>query len=147
MHETKKIIHRDIKPDNLLLDFDGNIKISDFGISAINKENAEDLLKCHGTMIGPIQFMSPEMGLRQTYDFKSDIYMLALTFFMMMSYTLPEKKLDLGPIIIPVKDQNAKMPESYSETLRNFVQKLLSKYEERPTTKRAYSESYYFLFI
>ena len=141
LHETKKIIHRDIKPDNLLLDYDGNLKISDFGISAINSESAEDLLKCHNTMTGPIQFMSPEMGLRLNYDFKSDIYMLGLTFFYMMSNTLPEKKLDLGPIIIPIKDQNAKMPETYSETLRNFVQKLLKNYEERPTTKRAYSEA------
>ena len=141
LHETKKIIHRDIKPDNLLLDYDGNIKISDFGISAINSETAEDLLKCHNTMTGPIQFMSPEMGLRLNYDFKSDIYMLGLTFFYMMSNTLPEKKLDLGPIIVPIKDQNAKLPESYSESLRSFVQKLLNKYEERPSTKRAYSEA------
>ena len=34
LHETKKIIHRDIKPDNLLLDLDFNLKISDFGVSA-----------------------------------------------------------------------------------------------------------------
>ena len=138
LHENKKIIHRDIKPDNILIDLEGNIKISDFGVSAIKSEEVEDLVKCHGTMAGPIQFMSPEMALGGSYDFKSDIYMLGLTFFILMSNQLPERKIDLGPIVLPVKNPNAKLPESYSESLRNFVQKLLKPPEERPSTTTAY---------
>ena len=141
LHENKKIIHRDIKPDNMLLDFEGRLKISDFGVSAIKNENAEELLKCHGTVAGPIQFMAPEMALGGSYDFKSDIYMLGLTFFIMMSNQMPEKRIDLGPIILPVKNPNAKLPESYSETLRNFVQSLLNPPEERPSTKAAYGKA------
>ena len=114
-------IHRDIKPDNLLLDKDGNIKISDFGVSAINSDDVEDLLKCHDTVRGPIQFMAPEVGLGLQYDFKSDIYMLGLTFFFMMSNTLPEKKIEFGPLIIPIKDKNAKIPDIYSDVLKNLL--------------------------
>ena len=51
LHENKKIIHRDIKPDNILMDKENNIKISDFGISAINKEDVDDMLKFHGTLV------------------------------------------------------------------------------------------------
>ena len=81
LHETKKIIHRNIKPDHLLLDSKGNLKISDFGVSAIKSETVEELLKCHGTVAGPIPYMSQEMAKGDKYDFKSDIYMLGLTFF------------------------------------------------------------------
>ena len=98
LHENKKIIHRDIKPDNLLIDFEGNLKISDFGVSAIDSEDVDTLVKCHNTIKGPIQFMAPEVALGMKYDFKSDIYMLGLTFFVLMSNKMPEKKIDFGPI-------------------------------------------------
>ena len=146
LHEKKKIIHRDVKPDNILLDLDGRLKISDFGVSAIDSEEVEDLIKCHGTVAGPIQFMSPEMALGGTYDFKSDIYMLGITFFIMMSNQYPERKLVLGPMIIPVKNDKAKLPESYSLPLREFIYTLLAPPDRRPNTREAYSSalSYYF---
>ena len=93
LHENKKIIHRDIKPDNILFDKEGNVKISDFGISAINNSEADDILRCHGTRIGPVQFMAPEMINGGNYGFKSDIYMLGLTFYIFMSGQMPEKKI------------------------------------------------------
>ena len=141
LHENKKIIHRDIKPDNILLDLEGRVKISDFGVSAIKSEKVEEYVKCHGTVAGPIQFMSPEMCFGGSYDFKSDIYMLGLTFFFMMSNDLPEKKIRFGPIFLPIKNPNAKIPDTYSPTLKKFIEKLLNNPEERPSTKRAYSEA------
>ena len=138
LHEKRKIIHRDIKPDNLLLDSEGHLKISDFGVSAIKSDEVDDLLKCHGTVAGPIQFMAPEMCLGDQYDFKSDIYMLGLTFWFMASCSLPEKKLSLGPLIIPIKNPNAKLPDVYSDTLKGFINLLLKSPEERPSTSEAY---------
>ena len=141
LHEKKKIIHRDIKPDNLLLDSEGHLKISDFGVSAIKSEDVDDLLKCHGTVAGPIQFMAPEVAIGDMYDFKSDLYMLGLTFFFMLSNKLPEKKLTLGPLIIPIPDPNAKIPDIYSQDLKNFVNNLLQDPEKRPDTSTAYNEA------
>ena len=141
LHDTKKIIHRDIKPDNLLLDSEGHLKISDFGVSAIKSDDADELVKCHGTVAGPIQFMAPEMALGDMYDFKSDIYMLGLTFFFLTSNKLPERKITFGPLIIPVRDPKAKIPEFYSIDLRNFIEKLLKESDSRPTAKEAYDEA------
>ena len=148
LHETKKIIHRDIKPDNLLIDLEGHLKITDFGVSAIDEEDVEELLKCHGTVAGPIDFMSPEMAFGSYYDFKSDIYMLGLTFLFLLSKQLPERKLDLGPIFLPIKNPKANIPDEYSDNLKEFIyNKLLSERNIRSTAKRAYFEavSYYTL--
>ena len=141
LHENKKIIHRDIKPDNILLDIDGNLKISDFGVSAIKSEEVEDLVKCHGTIAGPISFMAPEMAIGGSYDFKSDIYMLGLTFFFLLSNELPESKIQLGPLLIPVRNKNAKIPDSYSPAIKNFIKKLLNPPDQRPKAVIAYSEA------
>ena len=138
LHEKRKIIHRDIKPDNLLLDSEGHLKISDFGVSAIKSDEVDDLLKCHGTVAGPIQFMAPEMCIGDAYDFKSDLYMLGLTFWFMASCSLPEKKISLGPLIIPIKNPNAKLPNEYSDMLKDFINTLLKPSDQRPTTAEAY---------
>ena len=142
LHQKKKIVHRDIKPDNLLLDRNGNLKITDFGLSAIISDDADENIKCHGTVTGAIQFMAPEVAMGKKYDFKSDLYMLGLTFFMLMTNRLPEKKIDMGIFIMPIKYDDAKIPDYYSETLQKFVQELLIvNPEERPSTSKAYYEA------
>jgi hypothetical protein len=52
--------------------------------------------------------------------------------------TMPERKIVLGPLYIPVINKNAKLPLSYSEHLRNFIESLLKKENERPSTKEAF---------
>ena len=144
LHENKKIIHRDIKPDNLLLDKNGDLKISDFGLSAINSEEADENLKCHGTMTGAIQFMAPEVAGGMKYDFKSDLYMLGLTFFLLMTNRLPEKKIEKEGIFLPVMYDDVKIPDCYSEELKNFINKLLAKNpDDRPSTYLAYIDAVY----
>jgi len=142
LHQNKKIVHRDIKPDNLLLDMNGNLKISDFGLSAIISEEADENVKFHNTVAGAIQFMAPEVAMGKKYDFKSDLYMLGLTFFLLTTNRLPEKKLDMGIFILPIKYEDAKMPDYYSEYLKTIINKLLIiNPEERPSTRKAYYEA------
>ena len=142
LHENLKIIHRDIKPDNILFDKDGNIKISDFGVSAVNKEDVDDLIKCHGTCAGPIQFMAPEMADGGTYEFKSDIYMLGLTFFNLMSGKMPEVKICHNDDIFVRINRDATLPDYYSKSINDFIKKLLTvNVKERPSAKRAFVEA------
>ena len=142
LHQNQKIVHRDIKPDNLLLDMNGNLKISDFGLSAIISEEADENVKFHNTVAGAIQFMAPEVAMGKKYDFKSDLYMLGLTFFLLTTNRLPEKKLDMGIFILPIKYEDAKMPDYYSEYLKIIINKLLIiNPEERPSTRKVYYEA------
>jgi len=144
LHENKKIIHRDIKPDNLLLDKNGDLKISDFGLSAINSEEADENVRFHGTVAGAIQFMAPEVAEGKLYDFKSDLYMLGLTFFLLMTSRLPEKKIEKGGILLPVKYDDVKVPDCYSEELKKFINNLLAyNPDERPSSKLAFGKAIY----
>ena len=71
---------------------DGNLKIADYGLMAIISDEDDENVKCNGKITGAIQFMPPELAMGRKYDFKSDLYMLGLTFFMLMYNRLPEKK-------------------------------------------------------
>ena len=148
LHDHKKIIHRDIKPDNILFDKEGNLKISDFGISAVNKEDVDDLIKCHGTRIGPVQFMAPEMINNGAYEFKSDIYMLGSTFFNLMSGQLPEKKTVQNNNILVTLNENTTIPDYYSGDIKDFIKKLMNvNKNERPSAKIAFIEAISFFTI
>ncbi len=58
LHYKKNIIHRVIKQDNILFDKDGNIKITDFDINAVNRDDSDENIKFNDTCIGHILFMS-----------------------------------------------------------------------------------------
>jgi len=70
-----KRVHRDIKPSNLLINSHGEVKVSDFGLSA---ELQSSLAMC-GTFVGTFKYMSPERIRNQPYDYASDVWSLGLT--------------------------------------------------------------------
>lgn len=73
LHYKKKIIHRDIKPQNILLNSKGEIKITDFGISG----TAQTLEK-RQTYVGTAIYMSPERLQGDKYDRNSDLWSLGM---------------------------------------------------------------------
>jgi eukaryotic-like serine/threonine-protein kinase len=79
------VIHRDVKPDNILLDREsGRALVSDFGIASRVDDSAS-----HSTLVGTAQYMSPEQLQRRPLDGRSDLYALGLVAFLALSGKLP----------------------------------------------------------
>jgi len=75
--EPMSIIHRDITPQNLLVSYEGEVKISDFGIS---KTRSEPSLTQAGVIKGKMAYLAPEQALGEPADHRADIYALGLVF-------------------------------------------------------------------
>jgi serine/threonine protein kinase len=100
------IIHRDVKPANMLLRKDGYLLLSDFGIAKI-LEGTTNLTRV-GTGIGTPQYMSPEQGTGQPVDRRSDIYSLGIVLFHCLTGHVPFNAD--SPLTITVKHINDPLP-------------------------------------
>ena len=72
--KCEKRVHRDIKPSNLLINSNGEVKVTDFGVSA---ELQSTLAMC-GTFVGTFKYMSPERIRNQPYSYPSDLWSFGL---------------------------------------------------------------------
>jgi eukaryotic-like serine/threonine-protein kinase len=100
------IIHRDVKPANMLLRLDGHLLLSDFGIAKI-LEGTTNLTRV-GTGIGTPQYMSPEQGTGQPVDRRSDIYSLGIVLYHALTGRVPFTAD--SPLSITVKHLNDPLP-------------------------------------
>src|SRR5579884_3223971 len=79
------VVHRDIKPGNIMVLKDGNVKLVDFGIARLGNSS----MTATGQMIGTISYMSPEQINGQAVDSRSDIFSAGVVLFELLTYTLP----------------------------------------------------------
>ena len=82
---SKGIIHRDIKPQNIMLLRDGTIKVADFGIAALENEATE----MSGQAIGSIHYIAPEQARGEIPNARCDIYSLGVVMYEMLTGQLP----------------------------------------------------------
>lgn len=82
---SKGIIHRDIKPQNIMLLKDGMIKVADFGIASLENTIEEN----NGETVGSVHYIAPEQARGEAPDARSDIYSLGIVMYEMLTGRLP----------------------------------------------------------
>ncbi len=82
---SKGIVHRDIKPQNIMVVKDGSIKVADFGIAHLQNETTMD----SSETVGSIHYISPEQARGETVDARADLYSLGIVMYEMLTGQLP----------------------------------------------------------
>ena len=129
----KGVIHRYIKSDNILITNEGVVKITDFGLAKL-KDTPSDTMS--GTMLGTLQYMSPEQARGQEVDHQTDIWSFGVVLYEMITSQLPFKSEDEQSLIYSILHNNPWSGLSLRTDTSLKLERIIRRMLEKNRTKR-----------
>ena len=125
------IIHRDIKPQNIMISRDGKVKVTDFGIAKAATSNT-----ITSNVMGSVHYTSPEQARGGYSDAKSDIYSLGITLFEMLTGRVPFNGDTTVAIAIKHIQEELPSPSEFNDEIPISVEKIVLKCCQKSPDRR-----------
>lgn len=130
------IIHRDIKPQNMIISRDGKVKVADFGIArAVSSQTVG------ATAVGSVHYISPEQARGGYSDARSDIYSLGITLYEMVTGKVPFDGENTVTIALSHLEQNIVPPRTLNPEVTPSLERIILKCTQKKAERR-YKDAY-----
>ncbi len=133
---AKNIIHRDIKPQNILISTEGKAKVTDFGIAKAVSNNT-----INADVMGSVHYASPEQARNGFVDNKSDIYSLGIVMYEMVTGRVPFDGETTVSIAIQHLQEEMTAPSVYAPELPISIEKIIIKCTQKSPDRRYHNVS------
>lgn len=128
---NKHIIHRDIKPQNIIISTEGKVKVTDFGIARAASSNT-----INSDVMGSVHYASPEQARNGFVDGKSDIYSLGIVMYEMVTGRVPFDGESTVAIAIQHLQEEMVRPSAYAPDLPVSLEKIIIKCTQKSPDRR-----------
>ncbi len=125
------IVHRDVKPQNIIISTDGKVKVTDFGIARAATSNT-----INSSVMGSVHYSSPEQARGGYSDYKSDIYSLGISMYEMLTGTVPFDGDSTVAIAIKHLQEEIPSPRKYVPDLPKSTVDIILKCTQKSPDRR-----------
>ena len=128
---AKNIIHRDIKPQNIIISTEGKVKVTDFGIARAASSNT-----IHSDVMGSVHYASPEQARNGYVSNRSDIYSLGIVMYEMVTGRVPFDGDSTVAVAIQHLQDEMVAPSAYAKDLPISLEKIILKCTQKSPDRR-----------
>ena len=128
------IVHRDIKPQNIMLLSDGTIKITDFGIARFSRSSTNNTITTKA--IGSVHYISPEQASGANTDARTDLYSIGVLLFEMLTGKLPFEADSPVSVAILQIQSTPTLPTSLNPSIPKGLEEIIMKAMQKDVSKR-----------
>ncbi len=134
----KGIVHRDVKPQNIMLQADGTIKVTDFGIARFSRGDTRTMTDC---AIGSVHYISPEQAKGNVTDAKTDLYAVGVVLYEMLTGSLPFQSDNAVSVALMQLQKDPILPRTLNPQISVGLEQIIMKAMQKNVVDRYQSAS------